>query len=80
MPSAFIPSGLGYPVMHLAVQPVHQWSVHPGPLVLRTAPLKHLTPAPDRDAAGLDISVKELSAGCPPDAMRGGETWDYSVI
>jgi hypothetical protein len=32
------------------------------------------------NAAGLDISVKELSAGCPPDAMRGGETWDYSVI
>ena len=33
----------------VAPQPVHQWSVHPGPLVLRTAPLKYLTPAPDRD-------------------------------
>ena len=31
------------------MQPVHQRPVHPGPLVLRTAPLKHLTPAPDRD-------------------------------
>ena len=30
-------------------QQVHQWSVHPGPLVLRTAPLKYPTPAPDRD-------------------------------
>ena len=30
-------------------QPVHQRSVHPGPLVLRTAPLKYPTPAPDRD-------------------------------
>ena len=30
-------------------QPVHQRSVHPGPPVLRTAPLKYLTPAPDRD-------------------------------
>ena len=30
-------------------QPVHQWSVHPGPLVLRTAPLKYPTPTPDRD-------------------------------
>ena len=31
------------------MQPVHQRPVHPGPLVLRTAPLKYLTPAPDRD-------------------------------
>ena len=49
MPSAFIPSRLGYPAMHLAVQPVHQRSVHPGPLVLRTAPLRYPTPTPDRD-------------------------------
>ena len=41
MPSAFIPSGLGYPAMALASQPVHQRSVHPGPLVLRTAPLRY---------------------------------------
>ena len=30
-------------------QQIHQWSVHPGPLVLRTAPLKYPTPTPDRD-------------------------------
>ena len=30
-------------------QPVHQRSVHPGPLVLRTAPLRYPTPTPDRD-------------------------------
>ena len=30
-------------------QQIHQWSVHPGPLVLRTAPLKYPPPAPDRD-------------------------------
>ena len=30
-------------------QQIHQWSVHPGPLVLRTAPFKSLTPATDRD-------------------------------
>ena len=30
-------------------QQIHQWSVHPGPLVLRTAPLKFPPPAPDRD-------------------------------
>src|SRR3712207_5207661 len=49
MPSAFIPSGLGYPAMHLAVQLVHQRPVHPGPLVLRAAPLKYPAPTPDRD-------------------------------
>ena len=30
-------------------QQVHQRSVHPGPLVLRTAPLRYPPPAPDRD-------------------------------
>ena len=30
-------------------QQIHQWFVHPGPLVLRTAPLKYPPPAPDRD-------------------------------
>ncbi len=30
-------------------QPVYQRFVHPGPLVLRTAPLKYPAPAPDRD-------------------------------
>ncbi len=35
--------------MPLAEQLVHQRSVHPGPLVLRTAPLKFPTPATDRD-------------------------------
>ena len=30
-------------------QQIHQWSVHPGPLVLRTAPLRYPAPAPDRD-------------------------------
>ena len=33
----------------LDMQQMHQWSVHPGPLVLRAAPLKYPTPAPDRD-------------------------------
>ena len=33
----------------LAEQLVHQRSVHPGPLVLGTAPLKSLAPATDRD-------------------------------
>ena len=49
MPSAFISSKLSYPAMPLAEQLVHQRFVHPGPLVLRTAPFKFPTPATDRD-------------------------------
>ena len=49
MLSALIPSTLSYPAMLLAEQLVHQRSVHPGPLVLRTAPFKSPTPATDRD-------------------------------
>jgi hypothetical protein len=49
MLSAVIPAGPGYPAMLLAKQLAHQRSVHPGPLVLRTTPLKSPTPTPDRD-------------------------------
>ena len=49
MLSAFISSRRSYPAVPLARQLVHQRSVHPGPLVLRTAPFKSLTPATDRD-------------------------------
>src|SRR6201991_1980319 len=49
MLSALIPSALGYPAMLLAEQLVHQRCVHPGPLVLRTAPLKFPPPMTDRD-------------------------------
>ena len=35
--------------MPLARQLVHHWYVHPGPLVLRTAPLKLPAPTMDRD-------------------------------
>ena len=49
MLSALIPSVHSYPAMPLARQLVHQRYVHPGPLVLRTAPLKFPTPTTDRD-------------------------------
>ena len=49
MLSAVIPSVLGYPAVPLARQPEHQRYVHPGPLVLRTAPLNSPTPTTDRD-------------------------------
>ena len=49
MPSAVILSGRSYSAMRLAPQQIHQWSVHPGPLVLGAAPLKSPTPTADRD-------------------------------
>src|SRR6188472_2935943 len=49
MPSAVILSELGYPAARLAPRPVHQRSVHPGPLGLRADPLKPRTPTADRD-------------------------------
>ena len=38
MLSALIPSALSYSAMHLTVQPMHQWCVRPGPLVLGLNP------------------------------------------
>src|SRR5438094_2414017 len=49
MLSAVIHSRHSYRAMHLAVQPEHQRSVHPGPLVLRSDPLKLPAPTADRD-------------------------------
>ena len=49
MLSAVISSILSYPALQLALQPVHQWYVHPGPLVLGTNPLNSSTPMADRD-------------------------------
>ena len=44
MLSAVITSVRSYPAMLLAEQLVHQWHVHPGPLVLGTALLNSPTP------------------------------------
>ena len=49
MLSAVIYSILSYPAARLAPRQVHQRYVHPGPLVLGTAPLKLRTPTADRD-------------------------------
>ena len=49
MPSAVIRSTHSYPAARLAPRLVHQRCVHPGPLVLRTAPLNIPTPTADRD-------------------------------
>ena len=49
MPSVLISSKRSYSAVHLAVQLIHQRFVQFGPLVLESSPLKHLTPAIDRD-------------------------------
>ena len=73
MLSAFILSKLGYPAMPLARQLVHQRSVHPGPLVLGTAPLKSLTSTADKDRPVLRRSKPSSRA-----ALIGEQTnpWD----
>src|SRR5208283_5367208 len=49
MLSALLTSRHSYPALHLETQLEHQRSVHPGPLVLRTDPLKSPAPTADRD-------------------------------
>src|SRR6266542_4706347 len=49
MPSAVITTELRYRAVPLAGQLDHKRFVHPGPLVLRTAPLKSPAPTTDRD-------------------------------
>ena len=53
--------------MDLAIQPVHQRSVHPGPLVLRTTPLKYPPPTPDRAVSYTHLTYPRT--GQPP-ALR----------
>jgi hypothetical protein len=73
MLSAVIPSGHSYRALLLAQQLVDQRSVHPGPLVLRTAPFKSPTPVMDR--------VRTVSRRSEPSsrtALMGEQTnpWD----
>src|SRR6476619_3675416 len=73
MLSALIPSARSYPAMPLARQLVHQRCVHPGPLVLRTAPLKFPAPATDRD-----LTVSRRSEPSSRTALMGEQPnpWD----
>src|SRR3989337_958321 len=73
MLSAVIQSRHSYPAMLLAEQLVHQRSVHPGPLVLGTTPLKFPTPTADRDR-----TVSRRSKPSSRTALIGEQTnpWD----
>src|SRR5882672_10408091 len=75
MPSALIPTRLGYPAVLLAEQPAHQRSVHPGPLVLGAAPLKSPTPTPDRDR-----TVSRRSEPSSRTALTGEQPDPWEVL
>jgi|SRR5689334_10256713 hypothetical protein len=75
MHSAFIPSVHSYPAMRLAPQPVHQRYVHPGPLVLGTAPLKSRTPTADRDR-----TVSRRSKPSSRTALNGEQPYPWDLL
>src|SRR6056297_693603 len=75
MLSAVIPSGLSYPALRLAPQPVHQRSVHPGPLVLGTAPLKFRTPTADRDR-----TVSRRSEPSSRTSLNGEQPYPWDLL
>ena len=61
--------------MLLAEQLVHQRYVHPGPLVLRTDPLKFPTPATDRDR-----TVSRRSEPSSRTALMGEQPNPWNVL
>ncbi len=61
--------------MLLAEQLVHQRCVHPGPLVLRTAPLKFPTPATD-----MDRTVSRRSEPSSRTALMGEQPNPWDLI
>src|SRR5438270_12088869 len=75
MLSALIPSGHSYPAVLLAEQPVHQRSVQPGPLVLRSAPLK--SPAPTADT---DRTVSRRSKPSSRTALVGEQPNPWALL
>src|SRR5207248_10068999 len=69
MHSAVITTELRYPAMPLERQLEHKRFVHPGPLVLRTGPLKSPTPTPDSDrtvSRPSEPSARTASIGAQP--------------
>ena len=75
MPSAFILSVHSYPALPLARQLVHQWNVHPGPLVLGAAPLKSPTPTADRDR-----TVSRRSKPSSRTSLNGEQPYPWDLL
>lgn len=75
MLSALILTTRSYPAMLLAEQLVHQRCVHPGPLVLRTAPLKFPTPTTDRDR-----TVSRRSKPSSRTTLNGEQPYPWDLL
>ena len=75
MPSAVILSAHSYPALQLARQQVHQWCVHPGPLVLRTAPLNSPTPTAERDR-----TVSRRSKPSSRTTLNGEQPYPWDLL
>src|SRR5882762_43305 len=75
MPSAVISSAHSYPAVPLARQPVHQRCVHPGPLVLGTAPRKSPTPTADRDR-----TVSRRSEPSSRTTLNGEQPYPWDLL
>ena len=75
MLSAVITSMRSYPAMLLAEQLVHQWHVHPGPLVLGTALLNFPTPTADRDR-----TVSRRSEPSSRTALNGEQPYPWDLL
>ena len=61
--------------LQLALQPIHQRSVHPGPLVLGTTPLKSPTPTADRDR-----TVSRRSEPSSRTALNGEQPYPWDRL
>ncbi len=75
MLSAVIRSEHSYPAMPLARQQEHQRFVHPGPLVLRTAPLKFPTPTEDKDQ-----TVSRRSEPSSRTSLNGEQPYPWDLL
>jgi hypothetical protein len=75
MPSAVIPSVHSHPAVPLARQPVHQWNVHPGPLVLGATPLKSPAPTEDRDR-----TVSRRSEPSSRTTLNGEQPYPWDLL
>jgi hypothetical protein len=75
MLSAVISSAHSYPAMPLARQQVHQRCVHPGPLVLGTAPLNSPTPTADRDR-----TVSRRSEPSSRTTLNGEQPYPWDLL
>src|SRR3712207_9155935 len=75
MLSALIPSAHSYPALRLAPQQVHQRCVHPGPLVLGTAPLNSPTPTADRDR-----TVSRRSKPSSRTTLNGEQPYPWDLL